>query len=175
DVLGGGIHTTSLLREGVRSDVPFPAVAAGEACPMCVALDRDADEAARQGRLVHHRMHAEIMLLLERLLDPASAASYRDPVWSEQSGRHILREPNQGDPVASQVFFVLHRHRFGQFVRASLDAPGDEVRLRLLDDRGQILELRGHAGRLSRSVAPGRPSGFCESPAWKIISTEWTS
>jgi hypothetical protein len=28
-------------------------------------------------------------------------------------------------------------------VRAGLDAPGDEARLRLLDDRGQILELRG--------------------------------
>jgi hypothetical protein len=54
------------------------------------------------------------------------------------------------------VFFVLHRHRFGQFVRAVLDEAADESRLRLLDDRGQILELRGtlagYRGQLPRAT-----------------------
>lgn len=119
---------------------------------MCVALDREAaaafgsphaDQALRGRQLVHRRLHAEVMLLLERLLDPASAARYRDPAWTEESGCHILREPNKGDPVASQVFFVLHRYCFGQFVRAVLDGAAEEPRLRLLDDRSQILELPG--------------------------------
>jgi hypothetical protein len=42
---------------------------------------------------------------------------------------------------------VLHRHRFGQFVRAVLDGAAEEPRLRLLDDRGQLLELRGTRAR----------------------------
>jgi hypothetical protein len=73
-VLRGGIHTTSLLCEWVRSDLPFPAVDAGEACPTRVTLDRETapalgnahdDQAARRRRLVHCRLHAEVMLLLE--------------------------------------------------------------------------------------------------------------
>ena len=82
--------------------------------------------------------------------------SCRDPAWTEESGRRILREPNRGDPVASEVFFVLHRHRFGPFVRAVLDEAADEPRPRLLDNRGQILELRGtlagYRGQLPRAT-----------------------
>ena len=41
------------------------------------------------------------------------------------------------------MFFVLHRHHLRQFVRTVLDGAAEEPRLRLLDDRKQILELRG--------------------------------
>ena len=117
---------------------------------MCESLDEqvraaspDDRQALEQRRMAHRSLHVEVMLLRDRMLKPPIAARYRDPVWADESGRRILREPEKGDCVASQIFFVLHRHRFGQFVRAVLDEHDDEARLRLLDDRGQILELRG--------------------------------
>jgi len=155
DVFGGGLHTTRLIREWVRADEPFPTGAASDACAACVALDRaaaqgnDAEDvvrAARWRRAVHRSLHSELQMVLERLLQPELAAAYREPRWTSETGEPVLREPASGNTMASQVFFVLHRHRFGRYVSAVMDGAPDEPRLRLRDERGQTIELRGLLG-----------------------------
>ena len=155
DVFGGGLHTTRLIREWVRPDEAFPTGAAGDACAACVALDHavaggneaeDDVRGARRRRAVHRSLHSELQLVLERLLEPELAAAYRDPHWTSEAAEPVLREPASGDAMASQVFFVLHRHRFGRYVSAVMDGLPDEPRLRLRDVRGQTLELRGLSG-----------------------------
>jgi len=155
DVFGGGLHTTRLIREWVRPEEPFPIGPASDACAVCVALDRavaqgaDAEDvvrAARWRRAVHRSLHSELQLVLKRLLKPELAAAYLDPHWTSEAGKRVLREPASGDTMASQVFFVLHRHRFGRYVSAVMEGVPDEPRLSLRDERGQTLELRGLLG-----------------------------
>ena len=85
-------------------------------------------------------------MVLKRLLKPELAATYLDPNWTSEAGERVLREPASGDTMASQVFFVLHRHRFGRYVSAVMEGVPDEPRLSLRDERGQTLELRGLLG-----------------------------
>jgi hypothetical protein len=87
------------------------------------------------------------------LAEPALEA-FVDAEWDGEDGRPVLREPaaTGGLPDRSRAFFLLHRHRFGAFVAATMGdyeqvrrretgaAPGS---LRLYDDRGRVLELTG--------------------------------
>ena len=183
DVLRGGIRTTTRLREWVRSDVPFPAVAAGEACPMCLALDQEAtgafdtaetEKAVQQRRLLHRSLHAEIMLLLEDLLDSASAASYRDPAWTEESVIASCASRTKVTPspprccssctgIASDSLCVgclMERWRSPDYGCWTIAA-----RYSSCVARWPAIEVSRHA----------RLSGFCGSPVQTIIKIEWNT
>jgi hypothetical protein len=97
DVFGSGLGTARLVREWVRPDEPFLPIPAGESCPACAVLDAavaasaeipEELRAARYRRAVHRGLHAEVVLLLERLLKPPTAAAYRDPPWTPPQPRN---------------------------------------------------------------------------------------
>ena len=97
------------------------------------------------------------------LTDPAAAAAllaepavadFATPEWDLADGRPLLREPPEvlEDTVRSRAFYLLHRHRFGAFVAATVGdrrplggrrGAGQPGGLRLYDDAGRVLELQG--------------------------------
>jgi hypothetical protein len=90
----------------------------------------------------------------DALLAEPALVSFVAPAWDETDGRPVLREPadDRGVTECSKAFFLLHRHRFGAFVAATMGdyeqvrrretgaAPGS---LRLYDAPGRVLDLTG--------------------------------
>lgn len=93
----------------------------------------------------------------DALLAEPALAPILEPVWDAAGGRAVLRGPVAvaGRPERSKAFLVLHRHRFGAFVGATVGEGGDDApgrrresgaapgSLRLADAAGRVLELAG--------------------------------
>lgn len=150
-------------------------------CPVCRRDRRGPDPLAAPGghRELHFVVARELVRRWEAaarpgwfagterlrrvLTDPAAAAAllaepavadFAAPAWDLADGRPLLREPPEvlEDTVRSRAFFLLHRHRFGTFVAATVGdrrplwgrrGAGQPGGLRLYDDAGRVLELRG--------------------------------
>ena len=121
------LHDAQLLQEWIRPDQPFPPGPAGNGCSACTAIanevahlraapavDKTALQHARNRWGLHRGVHEWIELVLERLLEPEEAEALRSPVWEGERGRPVLRCPARPGGEATQVFFLLHRYRFGQ-------------------------------------------------------------
>jgi hypothetical protein len=107
------------------------------------AVDKTALRHARNRWGLHRGVHEWIELVLERLLEPEEAEALRSPAWEGERGRPVLRCPARPGGEATQVFFLLHRYRFGTFVSAAMRYTAEGRRLQLLDDRGALLDLGG--------------------------------
>jgi len=146
-------------------------------CPRCDAVQ---DEMPKTGgaplvawvtrRSAPHRLLHAALEGLPQTHSPDERRVYLDPAWDDADGRPVLREPGAGTTSRSVAFFVLHRPRFGRFVAATMgDDPTGAPHLRLYDDRGRVLELRGVAAGYRGEGARGavtilRLAGFAD--AW---------
>jgi hypothetical protein len=172
---------------------PFPADEA--ACPVCRDLEArllssPAGPPAGPPAAVRAWVEAGGALWIHRNLhrlvrgspprDPEARRAYLHPAFGREEGRPVLREPEGygGYTERSKAFFLLHRHRFGRFVRATMrdfellrrgpaPSPGP---LRLYDADGRALELSGctagyDGGGPHGTVWVLRRAGFPDDPA----------
>jgi hypothetical protein len=92
------------------------------------------DEDAWMSRQDALELHGDLHRSVQRTI----AAHRGDP-----EGRQVLVEPGEGVTEQSKAFFLLHRHLFGTFISATMGDYERAYCLRLYDDVGQVLELRG--------------------------------
>lgn len=100
----------------------------------CTALDSQLEE--------HARWHRLVTRAVDGLPEPEQS-QYVNATWDQGDLVSLLREPTRGVTELSKAFFLLHRHRFGRFTLATLADFQAGARLRLYDDQGRALELRG--------------------------------
>jgi len=151
------LEGTRLLVEWIQSDVPLPINDPERDCVVCEELTLAVAELERTGvaaettvhlarwrDALHRGLHTELRLVLGRYTShPDFPNRLRQAHWDQDDGRPILRDPVRGDTRASEAFYCYQRYRFGAFTAATMRHLDDRPRLRLHDDRGQILELRG--------------------------------
>jgi hypothetical protein len=108
-----------------------------------VAAETYGPSGALAGAL-HRGLHTELTLVLGRYTSHLDFPNrLREAHWDQDDGRPILRDHVRGDTRACEAFYCYQRHPLRR-LHGSHDAPlDDRPRLRLHDDRGQILELRG--------------------------------
>jgi hypothetical protein len=151
------LEGTRLLVEWIQSDVPLPINDPERDCVVCEELTLAVAELERTGvaaettvhlarwrDALHRGLHTELRLVLGRYTSHLDFPNrLREAHWDQDDGRPILRDPVRGDTRASEAFYCYQRYRFGAFTAATMRHLDDRPRLRLHDDRGQILELRG--------------------------------
>jgi hypothetical protein len=119
----------------------------GEAPPPVTGPDLDEWMDTEDALGQHRRLHEALADGLPK--DPGHRALFLEPRWDTSDGRPLLREPGPaaGVTARSKAFFLLHRHRFGRFILATMrstsGAAGAGAPLRLFDDRGRGIELTG--------------------------------
>jgi hypothetical protein len=145
---------------GTPGPAPDPAEAAGDHRSLHALLARELASlwarrtgASASAQLDRTRAALRSPATADALLGEPALAGFAAPSWDAADGRPVLREPaaSAGSTEASKAFLLLHRHRFGRFLSATMrdfervgrgrgPARGP---LRLYDDRGRVLELGG--------------------------------
>ena len=173
------LQGTRLLADWIQPNVPLPIAEPERDCALCPDLARSAANRertntgtasalrlARWREALHRGLHGQLSLVLARYAgDPDFPNRLRQPHWDDEDGRPILRDPLRGDPRVSEAFFCYQRFRFGEFSMATMRHLDDRPRLRLYDNRGQVLELSGVASGYRGQGARGtvwvlRMAGF---------------
>jgi len=152
-----GLNGTRMVAEWIRSDVPMPVDEPERECAVCYELTATTDGLERAGataelelrlarwrEALHRGLHRELRLVFLRHADkPAFTGRLLHPRWNRADGRPILRDPVRRDTRSSQAFYCFQRYQFGVFTAATMRHLDANPRLRLHDDRRQIMELSG--------------------------------
>ena len=169
------LDTTGLLTSWLQPDQPF--LSEIKDCQTCRTLEleltaaqQDTAGAVRFRRDWHYSLHELVLRVLDDHHLPASALeSLRLPTAELRDGRPVLSDPRVSASDMSLAFYVLHRHHFGHFVRATMLEADAGPTLTLEDDRGQMLELNnlnaGYSGTTPhKTLWILRVAGFRDYP-----------